>query len=202
MIKTIRERLAQEMARTGLRGKKLARAAGLNESAVRDLMQSVGDPKVGTLVKLARALGVPPGYLFDNLVPVRGLVGVGGVVRFLEDDAEPELVPKPPIARDDLIALKVVGEMLRPAYRDGDILFLSRATDKIEFDYIGDEVVAQLLDGSAYLRTLASGTQAGSHTLRHWTGTDTENVTLAWASPVLFTMRRAALPNGGESSPK
>jgi hypothetical protein len=159
-------------------------------------MTTTSDPRIGTVVKLAEALGVPPGYLFDNFIPVTGLVGVGGVVRFIEGETEPDLVPRPPIAQSDLIALRVVGEMLRPAHRDGDVLFFSRASDRIELDYLGDECVAQLLDGSTYLRTLASGTAPGRHTLRHWTGVDAENVALAWASPILFTLHRAALKNG------
>jgi transcriptional regulator with XRE-family HTH domain len=192
MIERIRKSLRREMDRTGLRGKKLAKAAGLHESAIRDLLHNVNDPKIGTLAKVAKALGIHPCLLFDDLVPVKGLIGVGGIVRLFDDDAVTDFAPRPPSAFDDLIALRVVGEMLRPAHRDGDILFV-RETRQIDLNSVGHEVLAQLLDGSAYLRTLASGTKPGLHTLRHWTGSDAENVTLAWASPVLFTIRGAAL---------
>ena len=194
MIENIREALGREMARTGKKGKALSREAGLNESAVRDVMSNVADPRVGTLLKLAKALGVPASFLVDNFIPVKGQVGAEGVVRFL-DDPDPMLVPRPPTVAGELVAIRVVGDTLRPAYRDGDVLFFSRENDKIEVDYIGDEVVAQCLDGSAYLRTLAPGSVDGRHTLRHWTGLDSENVVLAWAAPVLFTMRRRAIPN-------
>jgi transcriptional regulator with XRE-family HTH domain len=199
MIENIRAALDREIKRTGLKGKTLSRAAGLNESAVRDLLTKVDDPRIGTVVKLAKALGVPPGYLFDNFIPISGLIGVGGIVRFVPGQ-KTKLVPRPRLKDGDLVALQVVGETLRPAYRDGDVLFISRESDRIELDYLGDEVVAQLLDGTAYLRTLASGTKPGSHTLRHWNGTDTEDVALAWAAPVLFTMRRAAVDREGLDS--
>lgn len=189
MIETIRGALRREMERTGLRGKKLSRVAGLNEQAVRDLMQKVDDPKLNTLLKLASALGIPPGHLFDEFIPVSGQVGVEGIVRF-EGLGKPQLVPKPPTARGDLVALKVIGDHLLPAHRDGDILFISRDRDVIELDYIGDECVAQLLDGAAYLRVLASGSEPGTHTLRTTNGgRERENVALAWAAPVLYTIR-------------
>jgi len=194
MIKNIRVALEREMDRTGLRGKKLSRDAGLNESAVRDLMSKVDDPRVGTLLKLAAALGVPASFLFDNFIPVTGLVGPNGIVRFV-DEKNPMMVPRPPTPLGEIVAIRVVDDGLRPAHRAGDVLFFSRQSDVIELDYIGDECVAQTMDGSVYLRTLAPGTNAGTHTLRHWTGLDSENVVLAWAAPVLFSMRRAALPD-------
>lgn len=176
------------MARQGLSGKKLARDANLYPKLVSDLLTKVDDPRIGTIVKLAKALAIPPSLLLNNFIPVKGFVGESGRVRFV-DDPDPLMVPRPPSRKGDLVALRVVVDTLRPAHRLGDILFISRESDRIELDYIGDECVAQTLDGVAYLRVLANGSVEGRHTLRHWAGAEAENVLLAWASPVLFTMR-------------
>ena len=202
MIGDLRTALEREMARSGLRGKKLSRKAGLNEQAVRDLMSKIDDPRVSTLLKLAKALGVPASFLFDDFIPIRGQVGAGGVVRFVED-ADPEMVPRPPFAKaGELVAIRVVGDMLRPLHRDGDILFISRQIDALpDLEYLGDEVVAQMMDGPIYLRTLMGGRTKGKHRLRQeFGGLDSDDVILAWASPILFTTRRGGLPkknNGG-----
>jgi transcriptional regulator with XRE-family HTH domain len=98
-INAIRTALRREMERRGIKAKRLAKAAGLGETAVRDILEKVDDPRVGTLIKIADALDIPASSLFGSQVPVLGKIGAGGSILFEEAD-EPELV----IARQELAA--------------------------------------------------------------------------------------------------
>ena len=195
LIDTIRAALQKEMDRTGIAAKRLSREAGLSESAVRDLMGKVDDPRIGTLLKLASYLQIPPGQLFGQAVPVVGLVGVDGIIKFFEGESG-ETAPMPPTALGELIAIRVVGDALFPVHKNGDILYVSRSHDRIEPNCFGEECAVQLLDGRAYLKTLAEGSKPGCHHLRAFNAPDIENAQLAWAAPVLFVWRAFNGKNG------
>jgi transcriptional regulator with XRE-family HTH domain len=189
-IEIIRAALRREMRRAQIKAKPLSKAAGLSESAVRDLMTKVDDPKIGTLLKLAAHLQIPPGLLFGFSVPVVGTVETDGIIYFLDPAEISESVPQPPTALTQLIALKVVGDSLLPIHRHGDILYLSRTHDRVDPHCIGEECAVQVEGGLAYLKPLAMGSEAGCYTLRAlFGGKDIENVRLAWAAPVLFVSR-------------
>lgn len=188
-INAIRAELKRQMELKGMKAKRLSKAAGLNDTAVRDLMEKVDDPRVGTLIKLADALDIPAASLFGNQVPVLGKVGAGGSVLFEEAD-EPELVDRPPGAVGKLMALRVTGESMLPVYRDGDIVYVNRDHDGVLPEYIGEECVVHTVEGGTFLKTLANGSQFNRFTLRSFNAGDMENVELIWATPVRFVMRR------------
>lgn len=188
-INAIRAALKREMVKKGIKAKRLSKVAGLGETAVRDLMEKVDDPKVGTLIKLADALEIPASSLFGNQVPVLGNVGAGGSVLFEETD-EPEMVDRPPGAVGRLMALKVTGESMMPVYKDGDVVYVARDHEGVLPEYLGEECVVHTVEGGTYLKTLATSSQINRFTLRSFNAVDMENVELVWATPVLFVMRR------------
>jgi transcriptional regulator with XRE-family HTH domain len=188
-IRDFRANLAREMKRKGIKAKPLSKAAGLNESAVRDLMGKVDDPRIGTILSLAAALGVSHETLIGGRVPLVGTVGIGGIIAMNVGENNHETVPRPPASHSDLIALRVAGDILFPAYRNGDVVYVAREHGAVESDFVGIECVCQLASGAAYLRTLANGSTPGLYSLRLFNSLDIENEQLAWAAPVLFVMR-------------
>ena len=197
LIETIRANLRRELKVDGRPHKTLSRAAGLNEQAVRDLLGSVEDPKISSLLKLADALGVPPGNLFANLVPVVGSVSGEGAVSFLEDDSDPQFAPQPPVAFRSVIAIRVEGEELLPAHRAGDLVYITREHHIIEQSFLDEECIVRLLDGRTFLKTLQRGTREGLYSLCGLDGDpDIVDVRVDWAAPVLFTMRSWQHKNG------
>lgn len=193
-IAEIRATLKRVMESKGFKAKRLSKAAGLNDTAVRDIMEKVDDPRVGTLIKLADALEIPAASLFGNQVPVLGNVGAGGSVLFNEEADEPELVDRPPGAVGRLMALKVTGDSMLPVYRDGDIVYVARDHEGVLPEYLGEECVVHTVEGGTFLKTLADGSQFNRFTLRSFNAGDMENVELIWATPVLFVMRRRKRP--------
>lgn len=188
-IDAIRAALAREMQRKNIKAKRLSKRAGLGETAVRDIMETVDDPRVGTLIKLAEALETPVASLFGGEIPVLGKVGAGGEILF-EESPEPKMVERPPLATGAMMALEVSGDSMMPVYREGDIIYVRRDHEGVLPEYLGEECAVHTVEGGTYLKTLSPGTMPGRYTLRSFNAADMENVEVVWASPVLFVMRR------------
>jgi repressor LexA len=190
-IAAIRNALGAQMARTGLKPKALSKKAGLNETAVRDLMDRVDDPRIGTLFKLAQALGCSPSTLFGGLVQVAGYVRDGGEITSSPwCDGKQSYVQRPPEAVGELMAFRIDSDTHGPAYRQGDVVFVAHDDENVvPGNYIGEECIVHLTTGALMFKTLEHSLQSGRFTLRSHSAADIEDVQLAWAAPVLFLMR-------------
>jgi repressor LexA len=187
-INVIRTQLRREMERRGIKAKRLAKVAGLGETAVRDILEKVADPRIGTLIKIADALEIPASSLFGSQVPVLGKIGAGGCVLFEESD-EPELVDRPPGAVGKLMALRVSGDSMMPVYRDGDIVYVNRDHEGVLPQYLDEECAVHTAEGGTFLKILTVGTEPNRYTLRSFNAADMQNMEVVWATPVLFVMR-------------
>lgn len=198
-VQAIRDAIEAEMKRKGFSRRSLSSAAGLSESAVRDLLSRVENPGIGTLQKVAEALEMPVDALTGAglKVPVVGNIGAGGAVLFSIDpdhelyNDDVEMVARPPLVSGRLMALKVVGSSMLPKYEDGEIIYVrapSGDRGHIPDDAIGSYCAVRTADGGTYLKVLARGSREDRFTLRSLNAPDMENVEVIWASRVLFVM--------------
>ena len=188
-INMLRESLQKAMDRKGIKAKPLAILAGVNETAVRDILKRSENPGVGTLLKIADVLEMSPSDMLGGKVPMLGKIGAGGSILFEELD-DPEMVDAPPGSSGRMVALLVQGSSMMPVYRDGDLVYVRRDHDGVLPAYLGEECAVHTADGGTWLKTLSPGTKAGCYTLRSFNADDMENVEVVWASPVLFVQRR------------
>jgi len=193
-IGRIREALERHMDRRNLRGKPLSKAAGLNENAVRDLMNKVDDPRIGTLLALAHALQVSPSTLLGDVVQVAGHISNNGeILPWSDEFGEPLIVPRPTDINGELVAYKVTGTGLAPSYLHGDIVYCCRDHDDPIDEYLEDDCVMQLAgSGALIFKTLTRGSQPGRYTLRGHNAAPLEDMQVAWAAPVLVVRRKRA----------
>lgn len=201
-IDTIRAAIEAAMQEKGFSRRSLSTAAGLSESAVRDLLTRTDNPGISTLRRVAEALEMPVDRLTGSAlqVPVLGNIGAGGQVLFLSDPDQElndpgafQHVPRPPMVTGRLMALAVVGSSMLPKYEDGDIIYVRRDHDGILPAYMNRYCAVRTSDGGTFLKILSSGSQADRYTLRSLNAPDMENVEVTWASPVLFVMPKQAL---------
>ena len=61
--------LKRERLRAGLSQETLASEAGLSRTQTSALERAIREPKLGTILKLCEAMGIPPGQLLDALEP-------------------------------------------------------------------------------------------------------------------------------------
>lgn len=199
-IDAIRKTIEEAMKEKGFSRRSLSAAAGLSESAVRDLLTRVDNPGIGTLRKVAEALEMPADQLTGAglEVPILGKIGAGGEVIYYADPDDElsgygyEYAPRPPLAYGRLMALEVVGASMLPKYEEGDIIYVRRDHDGILPSYLNKYCAVRTGDGGTYLKILAPGSKAGRYTLRSLNAPDMENVEVTWASKVAFVLPREA----------
>lgn len=190
-IQEVRAQLNRLMQRDKIKRKPLAKAAGLGETAIRDIFDETrNDLRASTLVKLADYFAVPVDVLAGREpVQLLGKIGAGGSVIFDQND-DPPTVPRPPIGTGSMIALEVVGESMLPKYEPGDIIYIRRDHDGLLPEYLGEYCAVRLSDGSTFLKILSTGSVSDRYTLRSLNAADMVDVEVEWASPVLFVMPR------------
>lgn len=192
-IHAIREAIEREMKLKGFSRRSLSTAAGLSESAVRDLLTRTSNPGIDTLRKVAEAMEMPVDALTGAglTVPVLGKIGAGGQILFATDfveEGELPSAPRPPLVVGRLMALEVVGSSMLPKYEAGDIVYVRRDHEGVLPTYVGKYCAVRTLDGGTFLKLLGAGSEPGRYTLRSLNAEDMADVEIEWASPVLFVM--------------
>lgn len=196
-IHAIREAIEREMKLKGFSRRSLSAAAGLSESAVRDLLTRTSNPGIDTLRKVAEAMEMPVDALTGAglTVPVLGKIGAGGQILFATDFVEEgdlPSAPRPPLVVGRLMALEVVGSSMLPKYEAGDIVYVRRDHEGILPSYIGKYCAVRTIDGGTFLKLLGAGGVPDRYTLRSLNAEDMTDVEIEWASPVLFVMPKQA----------
>lgn len=196
-MEALRAALQAAMDAKGIKAKPLAQAAGLGETAVRDILKGkTNNIQVGTLYKIAEILDRPVFELMgeDQRIRIAGRIGAGGQILFSEDPDE-RTVLRPPVAPGPLIALEVKGDSMFPAYRDGDVVFVRRDHEGVLEDYLGEECAIHTEEGGTFLKVLLRSPRPDRFTLRSFNAEDMEDVEVIWAAPVLHVTKRPVRRN-------
>jgi Helix-turn-helix. len=191
-IGAIRAVLKEHMHLKKLTGRQLSLKANLGASAVRDILRSVSAPRIDTLFALANVLDIAPETLLGRRVEVIGAIaGNGEILSLAKGDGAQLTVPRPPETTGELLAFVMAGDELTPAFRDGDIIYVSREHDEEPSHLLDQECLVQLaVTGVQLFKKLANGSRPGTYTLRAPGALDLENMQLAWVAPVAHVTRR------------
>jgi transcriptional regulator with XRE-family HTH domain len=155
----LQSELRRRMSEAGFNQKSLARAAKLNETAVRDILKGRSkNPRIDTLEALCRVLGCSVSELtgggqaapaiWTEAIDVMGSVG-GGVPRKSvvrpTDDWYQVVAPKDPrLEGRPRFALEVEGDTASRFYRDGDLLICVRPEELNRDIEAGDRLIVQV----------------------------------------------------------
>ena len=130
-------------------------------------------------------------------VPVVGVVGAGAAIYPIDDHALGGGVDEteaPPDIGEPVVAVRVRGDSMYPAYDDGDLLFYARdpmtggAID--EARCLHRDCIVALPDGRILVKRLMRGSLRALYTLVSFNAPPIENVRISWASPVRWIKRR------------
>lgn len=173
--------------------------AGLNETAVRDILERDRTPSVDNFFAIAQALGVPPSWLLEGeepplvRIPIIGEVSAGEAWQPVDDLAPGASLDMEDfsITGSDPIGIRVRGDSMFPVYRGGDILIASRIHGANIQDALNRDCIVRTVTDEAYIKILRRGTGRGTFTLRSYNPAydDIVDVQLEWAAPVRWIKR-------------
>ena len=195
------------MATDGWKMKTLSEAAGMGETAVKDLFRYSSSPKVSTAHAIATAMGRSVDELIalgENAGPITrshrsaiavvGRVGAGAEIdlfdAFEKGDGHYRVPCPPQLGPHGIVAVEVVGDSMMPIYPPGSVLFYTRDTIGIPTEAIGHICVCEDTEGRVWVKQIKVGREEGTFTLisMNTDHSHRHGVQLKWAAPVRFSL--------------
>ncbi|MGH6937004.1 MAG: S24 family peptidase, partial [Methylocella sp.] len=162
------KRAVRNNDRRGITTETLTALAPVLKTTAAWLLEGVGDPASG------------------NLVRVVGRIGAGAEIRPESEHLSPEgsyeiEVPFPVSA--DAIAFKVEGDGMWPRYDPDDVIICWRQGTNVE-DLIGWEAAVRITDGKRYLKRIQRGAASGTFDLESHNAAPMRGVRIDWAAEI------------------
>jgi Peptidase S24-like len=167
------KRAVKNNDRRGITTETLMTLAPVLKTTAAWLLEGVGDPASG------------------NLVRVVGQIGAGAEIRPDFEQLSPESsyeieVPFP--VSTDAIAFKVEGDGMWPRYDPGDVIICWRQGTNAE-DLIGWEAAVKTADGKRYLKRIQRGAASGTFDLESHNAAPIRSVRIEWAAEIRGVVR-------------
>ena len=167
------KRAVKNHDRRGITTETLMALAPVLQTTAAWLLEGVGDPASG------------------NLVRVVGRIGAGAEIEpELEQNSRESLydieVPFPVSA--EAIAFEVEGNSMWPRYDRGDVIICGRKASNVE-DIIGWEAAVATADGKRYLKRIQRGAASGTFDLEGHNAAPIRGVRIAWAAASIMVVR-------------
>lgn len=203
IVDTLTDRLKVLMREHRVKAAPLARAAQLNESAVRDILRGRSkNPGIVTLKKIASVLNLRPSALFEagQGWPVVGEIGADGVITSVSsDEVRPSEVENPFFAyrQDEFAALVDRSGSVAPLAYEGDYLIFRPLDGPIKEVDLGKPCVCELEDDRTLIRVPRLGDKSNCYHLTplNLYGAPEMNVPLRRASRVSLALPAEFVPN-------
>lgn len=181
---------------TGLRPSELAARAGLAPSTLTRFLNSPVKHTLSarTLSKLSEVSGVTNEKVVAIMPHPKGILLVGhlgiGEKVYGIDEQDRETVEAPPGVNYGMLAIKVVGDSMFPAFWDGDVLYYPSdgAFDRELCLY--NECVVRVEGGDTYVKRIMPGSSADTYVLTSYNAPPLLDVRIEWAAPVQFQDKR------------
>ena len=194
VVDVITERLKQLMREHSIKAAPLARAADLNESAVRDILRGRSkNPGIVTLEKIASVLDLRPSALFEAgaLWTITGDINDGTITESNSDGPQ-YAVENPFFLRtpENLIALHVHDDSLAPFAFTDDFLVFSTSPTNDDSSATNRPCICELKDGRRLVRLVRPDEKPNLVTLlpvNPYAPAEKDVVTKSY-SPVLFVL--------------
>jgi transcriptional regulator with XRE-family HTH domain len=166
----------------------LARAVGTSQQNI-DRIEKGVITHSRSLPKICEALGLAPANN-GHVTPLVGYVGAGAeMFSFDVHDGDEPLgeVEKPQGATDTTVAVQVRGDSMKPAYKDGDLLYYDQQSNGDLTHLVGHDCVVRLADGRTFVKELRR--TAGRFWLHSHNADPMLDVSIAWAAKVKWVLK-------------
>lgn len=129
-------------------------------------------------------------------VPVMGFVGAGAIVEPEFEQVPPEgldTIELPFAVPDEIIALRVRGDSMLPAYRDGDAVLVWREQRLATESYVGEEAAVRTGDGRRFLKELQYGKRRNTFDLHSHNARLISGVKVEWVGEIYLIVRASQI---------
>lgn len=195
------DQILQEWIDTGLSkpGKsntELGRLLGIPQSRVSEmrkgkrLLKSTELPIIARYLEQPLPQGLTIGNFTHSYVPLVGVVGAGAEVFAIDDHMKGgglEEVERPQGATDSTVAVKVRGDSMKPAYKDGDLLYYDTQANGDLDHLIGHDCIVRLTNGRTLVKELRRS--AGRYWLFSHNDDPLLDVEIEWAAKVKWVLK-------------
>ena len=176
----------------------LAEAAGLSRAYIGAIESNniSKSPSIDVLTRIAAALGVRIGELFDDarFIHIAGRIGAGAEVPAVAglktgDQIYRIACPTELTGTPNILGAEVEGDSMAPFYKAGDVLFYSNEDlSKVQDKAVGNLSVCEDRDGRAWVKHIKRGDNLDRYHLMSLNPlTDNMlNIGLKWATPVIL----------------
>lgn len=168
----------------------LARKAGTSQQNV-DRIERSETVHSRALPAILAALGLSSASVErGKTVPLLGFVGAGAQMFAFDVHAgdEPlEEIQRPDGATDETVAVQVRGDSMKPAYKDGDVLYYDQQENGGLEHLVGDECVVRLADGRTFVKELRM--TGGRYWLYSHNAEPMLDVSIIWAAKVKWVKK-------------
>jgi phage repressor protein C with HTH and peptisase S24 domain len=159
--------------RRGITTETLVALAPVLKTTAAWLLEGVGDPASGNLVKVVGRIGAGAEILPEfEQIPAEGLFEI----------TVPFSIP------DDSIAFEVEGEIMWPRYDSGDVIICWRQSEDAE-SVVGREAAVRTRDGRRYLKRVRRGASIGTYDLESHNAAPIRGVQIVWAAAIQAVVR-------------
>lgn len=199
--------LVEMCRRAGKNQAALARHLGIGKSRVTEIISGKREVQADEIGPMAEFLNVNPNAIVANIsgrrlpsrkVPLVGYLTIGSAIVLPDNHTiggGVAHVDAPPIGDETaLSAIRMEGDSMRPAYKNGDLIYYDSATQFNVAECIGDECVVRLANGEHLLAELQSGSIEGAYILIRHNAPPILNAEVVWAAPVAYVGKARKAP--------
>lgn len=191
-----RARLADLIKSDGRTRAEIQRAADVNSTALRDILDREQTPSVDQLSRIAKALNTTLSALYDGEHSVSLTLNINGVTSgdngvWAEISRQKTRVIPLDLLDKEHVCIEVRGDDLHPEYRQGDIITGPKVKGPHLDNYIGFECIVQATDGAHFIGVLQRGSGLGKFNVRPFNlrRPEIRDVKIAWAAPIQMILR-------------
>lgn len=168
----------------------LARVAGTSQQNVNRIERSAVVHS-RSLPAILKALGLSEEIIEKRATtPLLGFVGAGAEM-FVFDvhagDESLEEVERPQGSSETTVAVQVRGDSMKPAYRDGDLLYYDTQENGGLEHLVGHDCVIRLADGRTFIKELRLTN--GQYWLHSYNAEPMLGVQITWAAKVKWVLK-------------
>ncbi|MGH6847486.1 MAG: S24 family peptidase [Methylocella sp.] len=171
------KRAVKNNDRRGITTETLMALAPVLQTTAAWLLEGVGDPASG------------------NLVRVVGRIGAGAEIQPAFEQISPEGLPEglyeievPFPVSTDALAFQVEGDGMWPRYDPGDVIICWRQGANVE-EVIGYEAAVRTADGKRYLKRIQRGAASGTFDLESHNAAPIRGARIEWAAEIKGVVR-------------